>query len=233
MYPMARPGLLAEEVAAAAEKIIDTGFKPTIQRVREELGNHGSTTTISRYLKTWRASRNKKNNADNSTQITSTSKIEKNNSTLVNPSQSKPTLFTYPENKVKRSGDRVCSSEKESTQYAVESLQGMTKEQLEIKILQLESLLMKEKSRRESAEGMARDLRDYAEILKEEVGRRMEGMEQSFEGTINELHTEVRQLRMNASADLKFYRDVLAKANAKVSELLGKDNDHSSKLVKK
>ena len=86
----------------------------------------------------------------------------------------------------------------------------------------METALAKEQSRRESAELMARDLREYADILKEEVSRRLSDMEQSFERTISELHAEARQLKTNATEDLKFYRDVLEKANAKIGELLGK-----------
>lgn len=51
---MANIGINKEDVFLAAEQLlVATGKEPTIQAVREKLGNTGSLTTISKYLKEW------------------------------------------------------------------------------------------------------------------------------------------------------------------------------------
>lgn len=53
---MARPGISYEQVAAAADALVATGQKVTIDSVRQKLGT-GSPNTIHQHLKTWRAAR--------------------------------------------------------------------------------------------------------------------------------------------------------------------------------
>ena len=53
---MARPGITAAEVAAAAESILAEGGRPTIESVRARLGT-GSPNTVLRHLSAWRAAR--------------------------------------------------------------------------------------------------------------------------------------------------------------------------------
>ena len=48
------PGISYEQVRNAADTLVGRGEKPTIQRVRAELGT-GSPNTIHRHLKTWRS----------------------------------------------------------------------------------------------------------------------------------------------------------------------------------
>ena len=48
---MARAGIYKSEVLRARDKLLATGRNPSIDAVREELGNTGSKTTIHRYLK--------------------------------------------------------------------------------------------------------------------------------------------------------------------------------------
>src|SRR5690554_6107206 len=51
---MARIGITYEQVATAADALVGQGEKPSIQRIREQLGT-GSPNTIHRHLKQWRA----------------------------------------------------------------------------------------------------------------------------------------------------------------------------------
>jgi len=51
---MPRPGITYEQVAQAASILVEQGNKPTIQRIRDELGT-GSPNTIHRYLRDWKA----------------------------------------------------------------------------------------------------------------------------------------------------------------------------------
>jgi chromosome segregation ATPase len=53
--PMARTGVTREQVFEAAARLKARGASITNQRVRDELGETGSYTTISRYLDEWRA----------------------------------------------------------------------------------------------------------------------------------------------------------------------------------
>ncbi|KJZ03183.1 mucin, partial [Halomonas sp. S2151] len=51
---MARTGITYEQVATVADALVGQGEKPSIQRIREQLGT-GSPNTIHRHLKAWRA----------------------------------------------------------------------------------------------------------------------------------------------------------------------------------
>jgi FtsZ-binding cell division protein ZapB len=53
---MARTGITQEEVFQAAEAIRGEAETPSIDRVRQRLGNTGSPNTIHKYLKIWKAS---------------------------------------------------------------------------------------------------------------------------------------------------------------------------------
>lgn len=48
---MARAGIYKSEVVRARDKLVALGKHPSIDAIRVELGNTGSRTTISRYLK--------------------------------------------------------------------------------------------------------------------------------------------------------------------------------------
>lgn len=55
---MANIGISKEEVFMAADQLLaEVGKEPTIQAVREKLGNTGSLTTISKHLKEWQMHR--------------------------------------------------------------------------------------------------------------------------------------------------------------------------------
>lgn len=231
---MARPGVLYGQVSAAAEGLVGSGRKPTIKNIREIIGS-GSSTTISRHLKQWKGEKSGVIQDDVNSQSARVS--EQRITDLPERYTDIPdsALFIYPEYKAKPSVDEVRSSEPENepARYTVESLEVFSEEQLRVKILQLEALLVKEKARRESTENMTRDLCYYADVLKGEIARRIESVEQSFEGITGELCAEVRQLRMNAASDLKFYRKALTKSNAKISKLLTTNNNAQPKDAKK
>ena len=48
---MARAGIYKSEVLRARDRLLSQGMHPSIDSIRVELGNTGSKTTISRYLK--------------------------------------------------------------------------------------------------------------------------------------------------------------------------------------
>ena len=108
--------------------------------------------------------------------------------------------------------------------YHAENLDTLSDKELAVKIRRLEIYLNKEQSRREAAEKMAREAKEYAEVIKEQIGQRIADLRQAMEQTINELKAEARDIKDNAEADLRFYREQLEKANKKIMSLLSPDN---------
>jgi hypothetical protein len=104
--------------------------------------------------------------------------------------------------------------------YQTENLDTMSEKELAVKIRRLETYLNKEQSRREAAEKMAREAKEYAEAIKEQIGQRITDLRQALEETVNQLKTEAREMKANSEADLKFYREQLDKANKKIISLL-------------
>jgi chromosome segregation ATPase len=51
---MARAGILYSQVATTAQRLFDKGENPTVDKVREALGNTGSKSTIAPLLKRWK-----------------------------------------------------------------------------------------------------------------------------------------------------------------------------------
>ncbi|MBI3898913.1 MAG: DNA-binding protein [Gammaproteobacteria bacterium] len=51
---MGRIGVSEYQVFQAADRLVADGVKPSVDTVRQELGNTGSRTTINKYLKSWR-----------------------------------------------------------------------------------------------------------------------------------------------------------------------------------
>ena len=51
---MGRSGISEYQVFQAADQLLADGIKPSVDTVRQELGNTGSRTTINNYLKAWR-----------------------------------------------------------------------------------------------------------------------------------------------------------------------------------
>ena len=54
---MARAGILYSDVAKAASQLADSGKSPTVDTVRDAMGNTGSKSTIAPMLKRWKAER--------------------------------------------------------------------------------------------------------------------------------------------------------------------------------
>ncbi|MDO8954788.1 MAG: DNA-binding protein [Gammaproteobacteria bacterium] len=104
--------------------------------------------------------------------------------------------------------------------YQAERLEDLDDNALIIKIRRLETSLAKEQSRREAAEKMAEDAKQYADIIKEQIGQRIADLRQTMEVNINHLKSEARDIKQNSDGDLKFYRDQLQKANVKIVALL-------------
>ncbi len=96
------------------------------------------------------------------------------------------------------------------------ALESLSAEQLIIKIRRMESILLKEQARRETAERIAIETKDYAETIKEQVAHRINDLRQSMDVALEQLKAELREQKQAYAEDLKFYDSALQKANEKL-----------------
>ncbi len=92
-------------------------------------------------------------------------------------------------------------------------LESLTAEALIIKIRRLESTLLKEQARRESAEKIALETKDYADMVKEQVAHRINDLRQNMDLVIEQLKTQLRDQKQTYADDLKTYQEQINKAN--------------------
>lgn len=100
-----------------------------------------------------------------------------------------------------------------------ENLETMSENELTIKIRKLEAMINKEQCRTEAAEKMAREAKEYAETIKVQVASRIADVKEAMTETVSLLRTESETIQQNADRDLKYYREQLDKANAKIVSL--------------
>ena len=302
---MARPGIVYEEVEKAINELKSNGERITISRVRETLGNRGSTTTISRYLKQWKTFQEAMNASAPALVAPAVVQEEKEQTPpprpispepikseptpakpeLVNDMPAKPNTPPVPQaektavpnytessrnqndqppgqgksKKFKTQESRAHYNDKhqrnnqnqrhqnqnqnrnggknnhrrhykdyQADEYvAIEAskpvdLETLSKDELIVKIRQLESGLIKEAARREAADKLAIDAKDYAEMIKREVSERVNDNAAVFEEMIAQLKSEAGIIQKRAEADLAYYREQLDKANQQVMVLMEK-----------
>ncbi|MCX7122182.1 MAG: hypothetical protein NTV32_00620 [Gammaproteobacteria bacterium] len=92
-------------------------------------------------------------------------------------------------------------------------LESLSAEALVIKIRRLESSLLKEQARRETAEKIALETKDYADLIKEQVAHRINDLRQNMDLVIEQLKTQLREQKQTYADDLKSYQDQINKAN--------------------
>lgn len=95
----------------------------------------------------------------------------------------------------------------------------LNEKELRILIRRLESMLMKEQSRSDSAEKQAQDAKEYAGIIKEQIAQRINDVRLAMEESIQTVKAEAREAKRRAEEDLKYYREHLEVANNKIMEL--------------
>lgn len=100
------------------------------------------------------------------------------------------------------------------------SLENLSEETLTIKIRRLESILLKEQMRREVAERITEETREYAESIKEQVAQRINDLRQNMDIVIEQLKAQLREQKQNFDQDLNFYQEQLTKANEKIASLV-------------
>jgi hypothetical protein len=211
---MARPGITYEAVAEAAQALLLKNEKITILKIREELGGVGSTTTISKFYKEWKV------NA-----LASSANVIKKTDTTIGTQTAE--ITTQNQNDNLHLDDNIKALLENSSHLTQEMLNTMSDEwdtilnesDTEIKTRKLHAALIKEQSRRESAEHMSRDAKNYAEAIKEQVTHRVNELKDTLEGQIAFLNTQIRTLKKTSEQDLEYYREQLTKANKKIISL--------------
>ncbi|TNF65901.1 MAG: hypothetical protein EP298_10160 [Gammaproteobacteria bacterium] len=218
---MARPGLTFEEVQEAAEKLIQQGENPTIMRIRETLGGKGSPNTISKYLKEWKMKTQGK-----STTIESSQEIE---ATPTKPTETIETETMTQTPHQPKATFRIDTSTDKNIQMLVAHAQEFSQEILasmsnewdnilnekdtNIKIRRLHAALIKEQSRREAAEQIARETKTYSAMIKDQVNQRIHDVKESLEEQITFLKNQIKSLKKEAEENLLYYREKLDNAN--------------------
>ncbi|AJI52957.1 hypothetical protein [Francisella philomiragia] len=82
----------------------------------------------------------------------------------------------------------------------------------EIKIKKLYSALVKESIRRETAERLAKDAKSYCDLIQEQSKQRISDLKEGLESQIAFLTQQIKDLKVESSKNLDYYRNELKKA---------------------
>jgi len=254
---MARINLNFAEVAAAFEKLLTQGEKPTAEKIQALLGK-GTVPVIQKHLNhIFEQSRLDLTPADSQTSspadgapvqdLLSTPEEPKTtettpaNSEAIKAPAAEKTAATAEANTTdtasdKQTGEKNTAPAREGRRpnnkrdrndrnnnrhHRVEveeppvetPLEQQSEEQLVTKIRQLESILSKEEMRREVAERITLETKDYADSIKEQVSQRINELKQNMDLVVEQLKTQLREQKQNFEQDLEHYQKQLAKAN--------------------
>lgn len=181
-----------EAVAQAAESLLLEGEKITMIKLRKKLNDHPDKTKISEFYKEWKT----KAMQSSSHSAQSTQSTAATTSSSIQPSaHDNDDIYA------------AMSSEWETI---------LNEKDSEIKVKKLYAALLKEQSRRESAEHMAKDAKLYAEVVKEQVTHRINEIRQSSDDKVAFLEAQLKQLKQDMHEDLLYYREKLEQANKKL-----------------
>lgn len=234
---MTRPGITYQDVVKAVESIINKGQKPTILGIREELGGIGSTTTISKFYKQWKAamqSNTHDQNDDNHAKNDTSSSMQQTAYKASSNSEAKHSSKTEQMQEKAHDHEKTIPQDpdiaalinnaenisNEILNFMNDEWQMITNEQdSNIKIKKLQSALLKEQTRRDVAEKMAREAKVYADLIKEQFTQRISDLKENMESQISFLNNQIRNLEQSSEKDLAYYRELLDKANKKIISL--------------
>ncbi len=238
---MARPGISYEDILEAITKLEAQGITPSINNVRDTVGR-GSPTTISKFLKQWREERatgqtaaqpatthkSPEDTMQPAPENTATAKIQAAKIPEEKP-QAKMAVSDKPSatTSTMKAQDPIIQALLTSS-HALSSdiLSSMSDEwsmilnesNPELKVRKLYAALVKEQTRRESAEQVAKEARIYAETLKEQTTQRISDLRDALEGQIAFLNGQIRQLKRESEQTLEYYRKQLEKSNNALAE---------------
>lgn len=238
---MARPGISYEDILEAIAKLEAQGITPSINNVRDTVGR-GSPTTISKFLKQWREEhtndkpaaqqtiihKDTEDTMQPATENTPTATIQtvkksEEKSQPTAPVTDKPSTAT---NTMKAQDPMIQALLSSSNALSSDILSSMSDEwsmilnesNPELKVRKLYAALVKEQTRRESSEQVAKEARIYAETLKEQTTQRISDLRDALEGQIAFLNGQIRQLKRESEQTLAYYRKQLEKSNNALAE---------------
>ena len=243
---MPRISLSFAEVSAAFEKLLTHGEQPTAEKIQALLGK-GNLAGIQKFLVEILAQSRSdltakqgeeepshapkeplappaptETSAEPSLELTTKDSHQEGE---VHPTPSSQRRLVKRERFTRHPHSPPHSSQNHSRHIEVEevaepSLEQLSDEVLTIKIRRLESSLMKEQMRREMAERIMEETREYADSIKEQVSQRINDLRQTMDLVIEQLKTQLREQKQSFDQDLKLYQDHLNKANEKIVSLL-------------
>ena len=108
------------------------------------------------------------------------------------------------------------SSQVEFEPLTTAELNKLDKQDMVIKIRQLQSVISREQNRTETAEKLTSEANDYAQSLKDQVGYRINDLKDSMTVQVSQLKNQIREFKQQADEDLNYYRVQLEKATAKM-----------------
>jgi hypothetical protein len=222
---MARPGITYEAVAEAAQALLLRNEKITILKIREEMGDVGSTTTISKFYKEWKEQALASSAAATQHVTDTTQSTAIPEQPVVQPVQNEAEATPAADPNVQA----LINNAKHLSQEMLNTMSNewdiiLNETDPEIKARKLHSALIKEQARRESAENMGRDARQYADDIKTQITHRVNDLRDTLEGQIAFLNGQIRHLKKNSEVDLEYYRHQLTKANEKILTI-SREND--------
>ena len=231
---MARPGISYEDILQSITILEAQGNTPSINSVRDTLGR-GSPTTISTFLKQWREEQvevktipqekikvSKATDLDSEHVIQNTKprdRVEVMSKTEVKPNFLKTSVTDTQDPMIQAllASSQALSSDILSSMSEEWSVV-LNENNPELKVRKLYAALVKEQTRRESSEQVAKEARIYAETLKEQTTQRISDLRDALEGQIAFLNGQIRQLKRESEKTLEYYRKQLEKSNNVLAE---------------
>jgi len=88
-----------------------------------------------------------------------------------------------------------------------------------VKVKKLYAALVKEQMRRETAQKIAKESKDYAFAIKEQTTKRMSDLRHSLVNQVDFLNKQIKELKEDTRESLNYYREQLDKSNTHLSLL--------------
>lgn len=212
---MIRSVLEYDDVVNAINKIVDDNGKITISAIRQVIGG-GNVSLIGKYLKLWKESVKSSAVKQDDKSIADGSEKFSNNCAKDDIKQSGNDEDAFVKNLMDSSSelsDDILISMSEEWDVILKESNS------EKKCRKLYASLVKEQIRRETAEKIAEEAKNYADSIKEQISQRISDLRSLLEEQISFLNVQISQLKKEAETDLEYYRSQLEKVNRALSKV--------------
>jgi chromosome segregation ATPase len=207
---MGRSGISEYQVFQAADQLLADGIKPSVDTVRQELGNTGSRTTINNYLKAWRERQAQREHAGVNLGEHLLGVLREQSAVILSAIESAAQAKFQAKTQsyqveLDKQRQRVAEQETEITRY-----QSEIKDANIIRLQQLNSLQQQQAQLADAHE----ELQSLRERLAKETGRR-----ETLEGAINERDRQLNSLQREVKV-IQSRNEILTESHAnKTAEL--------------